>query len=222
MPEKKLNLKIIMAQLKAHADTANVEGMKRFGIAADRAFGVRVPIVRSIARSIGKNHALAIELWDTGIHEAQLLCSMTADIKQVTETQINKWLKGFASWDMVDQFCLNLFWKLPDAHERAIEWAARKEEFVKRTGFSLMAVLAVHDKKAPDAAFEKFLPIIKQASTDDRNFVKKAVNWALRQIGKRNGVLCKKALGCSREILAIDSRAARWIATDAIRELEPR
>lgn len=193
--------------------------MARFGIKADRAFGVSVPALRALARSIGKDHTLAQELWDTGIHEARELATMIADPREVTEELMERWVKDIDSWDVCDHCCGNLWGKTPFAYRKARDWSNRPEEFVKRAAFSLMAALAVHDKAASDGAFIKFLPIIKRESTDERNFVKKAVNWALRQIGKRNRNLNRKAIQTAREIQKLESRPARWIAADALREL---
>lgn len=173
-----------------------------------------------MAKKIRKNHELAQKLWASKIHEARLLVGFIDDPKQVTEKQMESWVNDFDSWDVCDQVCMNLFDKNPLAYSKAVEWAGRKEEFIKRAGFALMAVLAFHDKKASDKEFEKFFPIITKGSTDERNFVKKAVNWALRQIGKRSLYLNKKAVAAAKEIQKIESKSARWIAADAIRELE--
>jgi 3-methyladenine DNA glycosylase AlkD len=217
-----MNQKEAITELKKHANPKNVEGMSRFGISSKNTLGVPVPILRALAKKIGKNHQLAQQLWDSEIHEARILASMIDNPKEVTERQMDKWIKDFDSWDICDQTCMNLFDKTPNAHEKATEWAGRKPEYEKRAGFALMACLAVHDKKAEDKKFEKFFTAIKKQSTDDRNFVKKAVNWALRQIGKRNESLKKKAIQTAREIQKIESKAAKWIAADALRELKKR
>jgi 3-methyladenine DNA glycosylase AlkD len=193
--------------------------MARYGINPATAYGVSVPNLRKIASKNKRNHALADELWQSGIHEARILASMIDDPRQVTEDQMERWVADFNSWDVCDQCCNNLFRKLDWAHEKAVEWTLREEEFVKRAGFVLMACLAVHDKKTSDEAFVSYLQIIKRESTDNRNFVKKAVNWALRQIGKRSLHLNAVALSSAREIQEQDSRPAKWIAADAIREL---
>jgi len=196
-----------------------VEGMARFGINPENAYGVSVPNLRMMAKEIGRNHVLAQQLWSSGIHEARILASMIDVPEKVTEKQMETWVKDFASWDVCDQCCSNLFDKTEFAYQKAVEWSKRNEEFVKRAGFVLMATLSVHDKKANDTEFLKFLPIIERESVDDRNFVKKAVNWALRQIGKRNVDLHKKAIKAAREIQRLDSKSAQWIAADALREL---
>ncbi len=209
----------ILKQLKSLRNPRNVAGMARFGINPHSTLGVSIPTLRGIARQAGKDHRLAQELWRSGIHEARILAAMVDDPSQVTDAQMERWVKDFDSWDVCDQVCSNLFDQTAFAHRKAAQWSRRDEEFVKRAGFALMAALAVHDKAASDAAFRKFLPLIRRAATDERNFVKKAVNWALRQIGKRNAALNRAAIATAREIQQIDSRAARWIAADALREL---
>jgi len=201
------------------ADPKNVEGMGRFGIPTLNLLGISVPVLRRLAREVGRDHDLAGKLWESGIHEAQILAPMVDEPARVTEGQMGRWARAMDSWAVCDGCCLNLFAETPFAHRKAYEWSKHKEEFVKRAGFALMAVLAVHDKEAPDARFRKFLPAIKRESADERNFVKKAVNWALRQIGKRNPRLNRAAIRTSREIRQIDSSSARWIAADALREL---
>ena len=193
--------------------------MAKFGINTKKAYGISLYVIRSMAKEIGKNHELAQRLWSSGIHEARILAGMVDDPKQVTKNQMERWVKDFDSWDVCDQVCSNLFDKTPFAYKKVFEWSKRNEEFVKRAGFVLMACLSVHDKKADDKQFEQFFPIIKREANDDRNFVKKAVNWALRQIGKRNLNLNKKAIETAENIKKMDSKAARWIASDAIREL---
>lgn len=218
-----MNLREIVKLLKSHASPENVAGMARFGINPHNTYGVSMPFLRTLGKKIGKDHALAQELWASGIHEARILASLIDDKKIVTEAQMERWAKDFDSWDVVDQSCSNLFRYTPFAYTKAVKWSRRKEEYVKRAGFVLMAGLAVADKKADDKEFLKFLPLIKKQSTDERNFVKKAVNWALRQIGKRNLALNKAAIKTAKEIQTIDSKTAQWIAADALRELmQPR
>lgn len=209
----------IMRRLKSLSDPSAVAGMKRFGISADNTYGISIPNLRKISKEVGRDHQLAEQLWVSGIHEARILACMIDDARMVTEGQMEGWAKGFDSWDVCDQCCGNLFDKTKFAYQKAKEWSTRKEEFVKRAGFVLMAELAVHGKKTADEEFLNFLPIIKRESVDDRNFVKKAVNWALRQIGKRNKNLNAKAIETAKEILKIDSRSSKWIAFDAVREL---
>ncbi len=210
----------IVKALKNQYNSRNVEGMARFGINPKNAFGISMPFIRNLAKKIGKDHGLALELWKTEIHEARILAGLIDDPKQLTEKQMEQWVKDFDSWDICDQACLNLFDKSPAAFKKALEWSKRKEEFVKRAGFALMAVLAVHNKEAADKEFYKFFSAIKQEAKDERNFVRKAVNWALRQIGKRNKALQKKAISVAKQIEKIDSKTARWIAKDALRELQ--
>lgn len=209
----------ILKRLKAQANPANVEGMARYGINPHNTLGVSMPVLRAIARETRRNHSLALELWDSGIHEARILAALVADPEQVDEEQMEGWVHDFDSWDVCDQVCSNLFDKTPFAYRKAVEWAGRQPEFVKRAGFVLMAALAVHDKKAADQAFEVFFPIILREATDERNFVKKAVNWALRGIGKRNRTLNAQAIEFAQQISQLDSGVARWIGRDALREL---
>jgi 3-methyladenine DNA glycosylase AlkD len=211
--------KKITGQLKKLANARNVEGMARFGITARNTLGVNIPVLRKIARAHRNDHNLALQLWKTDIHEARLLAGFIDDPALVTEKQIEAWVRDFDSWDICDMVCGNLFDKTPFAYAKAEVWPDRDEEYVKRAGFVMMAVLSVHDKKAPDSVFMKFLHVIKREARDERNFVKKAVNWALRQIGKRNLRLNRMAVKAAKDIKKIDSRSARWIASDAIREL---
>ena len=197
-----------------------VEGMARFGIKSTSSFGVSVPKLRILAREVGHDHLLALRLWETGLHDARLLATMVDDPRQVTLDQMDKWVRDFDSWDVVDGSCGNLFDKTPFAVAKASEWCKREEEFVKRAGFVMMAELAVHDKEANDKVFLDFLPLIIGGASDKRNFVKKAVNWALRQIGKRNLRLNKAAVSTALKIQKMESGAAKWVASDALRELK--
>ena len=209
----------VFKKLKSLANPKNVAGMARFGINPKNTLGISIPHLRKLAKELGKDHQLAQQLWDSGIHEAMILAGMVDDPKLVTKKQMDLWTSDFDSWDVCDQVCMNLFDKTPLAFQKAKEWAMRDKEFEKRAGFALMACLAWHDKEAGDVRFAQFFPLIKQAASDERNFVKKAVNWALRQIGKRNRNLNKMAIGTAKEILKMDSKIAKWIASDAIREL---
>jgi len=210
----------ILNKLKAEARADQVEGMAKYGMVAERRLGVSVPDMRKIAKEFGKDHKLALELWKTGIPEARILAAMIDKPDALTEKQMESWVKDINSWDVCDQVCMNLFEKTPLAWKKILDWSERKEEFVKRAAFALIACLAWHDKETGDEEFIKLLPIIKRGSTDERNYVKKAVNWALRNIGKRNPNLNTAAINAAREIQRIDSKAARWIASNAIRELE--
>ena len=209
----------IIEKLKSLSDPEAVKGMARFGINPESTYGVSIPNLRKMAKEAGKDHALARQLWTSGIHEARILASMIDAPKVVAEEQMEAWVKDFDSWDVCDQVCMNLFEKVPLAWKKITGWSGQEEEFVKRTAFALMACLAWHDKKAVDEKFIELLPVIIKGSTDERNFVRKAVNWALRNIGKRNLSLNKAAINAAKEIQRIDSKAARWIASDAIREL---
>lgn len=209
----------IIKRLKKQANAKNKAGMVRFGINPNNTLGIAVPILREMAKEIGKDHDLALRLWRSGIHEARLLAIFIDEVAKVSEQQMDSWVKDIDSWDICDQACGNLFDKTPWAYQKAFQYVKNQEEFIKRTGFVLMATLSIHDRITKDKEFEKFFPLIKKHSLDERNFVKKAVNWALRQIGKRNIALNKKAIKLGREIQKIDSQSARWIANDAIREL---
>ena len=209
----------ILDKLKTRADPKAVEGVARFGINPQNTYGVSIPNLRKIARETGINHALAQELWASGIHEARILASMIDDPGMATEEQLESWVEDFDSWDVCDQCCMNFFQKTRFAYRKSVEWSERDKEFVKRAGFAMMACLAVSDKKAGDDLFDTFFPIIKREAFDNRNYVKKVINWALRQIGKRNIDLNKKAILIAGEIQKMDSRSAKWIASDAIREL---
>lgn len=210
----------LVEHLKKKGTQRNKDGMARFGINVQNACGVSVTELRRLARNIGPHHALSADLWKSGVHEARILAGIIGDPMRVTERQMEEWVSEFDSWDLCDQVCSNLFDKTPFAHKKAMEWSSRKEEYVKRAGFVLMACLAVHDKRSGKGAFEKFFPVIIRECTDDRNFVKKAVNWALRQIGKRSMTLNREALEVCGKIAAIDSPAAKWIASNAKWELE--
>lgn len=193
--------------------------MAYFGVYVEKAHGISTPELHRLAKKIGKNYELSNQLWESGIHEAKCLAAMIGEPAKVTATQMERWARGFNSWDVVDGACCYLFAYSPLAWKKAFSWSRREEEFVKRAAFSLMAYLAYKDKAAPDEKFVRLLAVIKRKSSDDRNFVKKAVNWALRNIGKRNRALNRAAIRTAREIRGIDSPAARWIAADAIREL---
>ena len=209
----------VLRRLRALENPTDREGMARFGINPDHALGIGVTMLRAIAKETGRNHDLALELWASGIHEARILATIVDDPKLVSKDQMQSWVEDLDSWDLCDQTCMNLFWQADGGVEMALEWAERDEEFVKRAAFALMARFATKSAKAPDEVLESFLPIIEQAADDDRNFVRKAVNWALRGIGKRNAHLNEQAIACAGRIRARDTKSARWIANDALREL---
>jgi len=210
----------IIEELQSLANPANVAGMARFGIKADNTLGISMPILRSMAKPYRKEHILAIELWDSGIHEARILASLIDDPKQVTPEQMEQWTSEFDSWDVCDQVCSNLWEKTPYAFEKAIEWSIQQAEFVKRAGFVLMARSVVGGKTPNPAQITIIFNEIAHGATDKRNFVKKAVNWALRQIGKSSQELNSRAIAAAERIALIDNSSARWIAADTLRELK--
>lgn len=209
----------VLERLNSLSDPKAVEGMARFGINPKNNLGVSVTTIRKLAKEIGKDHKLAGKLWSTGIRDARMVAALIDEPKLVTEKQMETWVLDFNSWDICDHCCGHLFDKTEFSYQKALDWSKRDEEYVKRAGFALMAWLAVHDKKTEDKEFISFLLVIKRESTDSRNYVKKAINWALRNIGKRNLNLNKKAIKTAKEIKKLDSKSARWIANDAIREL---
>jgi 3-methyladenine DNA glycosylase AlkD len=208
----------ILNRLRSMDNPVNVAGMARFGINPQGTLGISIPALRKMAKEIGKDHLLAGELWESGLHEARILASMVDEPSLVDEQQLERWVKDFDSWDVCDQVC-GMIGKLPVAPQKAMQWSERQEEFVKRAGFALMAELAYYDKTASDELFISFFSPIKREAIDGRNFVKKAVNWALRNIGKRNANLNRLSIQTAREIEKIGSKSARWIAADALREL---
>ncbi len=219
----KMTVTEIIKKLESLGRPENVAGMARFGIVTTKAFGISAPELKGFAREVKKEaedrHALALELWETGIYDARVIAFLIDDPKEATKKQMDAWARGFDNWATVDGTCGYLFCRTPFAYEKAVEWSGKKPEFIKRAGFSLMAYLAVHDKKADDEKLAAFLPVIEKNSDDERNFVKKAVNWALRQIGKRNLSLNKLAIETAERIKLQNTKAARWIAADALREL---
>jgi 3-methyladenine DNA glycosylase AlkD len=209
----------ILTKLKDLSDPQAVEGMARFGIKPEHTFGVSVTNLRRMAKEIGTDHNLAQRLWASGIRDARVLASLSDDPALVTKEQMESWVKDFDSWDVCDGCCANLFRRTRFAYQKASQWSSNEQEFIKRAGFVLMADLAVHDKKAEDDKFEPLFSMVKREATDNRNYVRKAVNWSLRQIGKRNLNLNKMAIETAKEIREIDSKSAKWIAADALREL---
>jgi len=214
----------IMRELRALSDPAKIADLERYAIKTPKAFGIRAPELKAFARELKKlvkdRHATALELWDTGNYDARAIAFLIDDPKKVTTAQMDAWATDFDNWATVDGACGYLFCRTPFAYNKVLEWCDRDEEFVKRAAFSLIAYLAVHDKKAPDEKLAAFLPVIENHSDDDRNFVRKAVNWALRQIGKRNLQLNKLAIQTAERIKQQGSKPARWIAADALRELK--
>ncbi len=214
----------IVVRLKSSSNPKSIKGMAKYGIDPDRALGVRIPVLRELAKELKKTvedrQRLAQKLWERKIRETMIVAGMIAEPKMTTEKQMDEWVEDFYDWEICDQTCMNLFEKTPFAYDKAVQWSYRDEEYVKRAGYVMMARLAVSDKVADDEKFIEFFPDIKRGATDQRHIVKKAVNWAIRQIGKRNLKLNEKAVELSLEIQKIESSAAKWIAADALRELK--
>ncbi|MHC1709273.1 MAG: DNA alkylation repair protein [Methanomassiliicoccales archaeon] len=209
----------VLARLESISDRTRLEGMSRYGISVDDALGVSMPEMRSLAKSLGRDHVLAMDLWRSGVHEARIMTSLLADPRLLTEEQMEEMVGDLGSWDVCDQCCSNLFSRTPMGMRKALEWSGRAEEFQKRAGFATMAALAVHGKKLGDGDMMILLEAVVRESHDDRNYVRKAVNWALRQIGKRNLHLNGMAMEAAEKISSKGDRASRWIASDALREL---
>lgn len=214
-----MNADEVLARLERISDRSRLEGMARYGISVTSALGVSMPQMRALAKSLGKDHSLAMDLWRSGVHEARIMASLLADPAELTEEQMESMVGDLDSWDVCDQCCSNLFSRAPSARRKALEWSARKEEFRKRAGFATMAALAVHDKELSDECFIRFLEAVVRESHDDRNYVRKAVNWALRQIGKRDLYLNGMAIAAAERIMSKGDRSSRWVASDALREL---
>jgi 3-methyladenine DNA glycosylase AlkD len=209
----------VLRSLERMGDPVRRDAMGRYGIDTSRALGISVTELRRLARALGHDHELAAALWASGVHEARILASLVDEPARVSEAQMDAWVADLDSWDVCDAVCGNLFDRIPFALDKAVEWTAREPEFERRAGFALIAWAAVHRKDLPDGAFASLLPLIRERSTDDRNFVKKAVSWALRQIGKRSAGLNTKAIRTAEQIERMDARASRWIAREALREL---
>jgi 3-methyladenine DNA glycosylase AlkD len=210
----------VLRELKKLADPKVRANLSYFGVNVPKAHGISAPVLHKFARHIGRNQAMAEELWSNGIHEARILAALIGEPEKITATQMERWVREFDSWDVVDTACCYLYAAAKPAWDKIHEWSNRRAEFEKRAAFSLAAYLSYKDKTAEDARFERFLPVIERESHDERNFVRKAVNWALRNIGKRNLRLNESAIRCAERIRQQDSRTARWIAADALRELK--
>jgi 3-methyladenine DNA glycosylase AlkD len=220
MKSSKQGYQQILKELRSMASPEGATGMASFGIRPqNEVLGISVPSLRAMAKKIGTDHRLALRLWKSGVHEARVLACLIEDPEEVTEEQMEKWVRGFDSWDLCDLCCGNLFDRTEMAYRKAFEWSLREEEYVRRAGYVMMAALSVHDKAADDDKFLAFLPVVIGGSGDQRNFVKKAVNWALRQIGKRNQHLNRAAIKAGEKIAKMKSSSAKWIASDALREL---
>ena len=209
----------VLDWLAKRGSQRNRYGMARYGIVARKAFGVSMGTMQSLAKRLGRDHALALALWKSGWHEARMLCAFVEDPARVTPAQMDAWAADFDNWAVCDTLCFKLFDRTPHAWRKAAQWSRKKDEFVKRAGFALMASLALHDRTATEDRFRTCFPLIERGAIDDRNFVKKAVNWALRSIGNRSPALYADALALARRLAASDNPAARWIGTDAVRDL---
>ncbi|MEJ6004656.1 DNA alkylation repair protein [Paucibacter sp. AS339] len=217
-----LSLPEVLGLLQAQARPDQLDAMARFGLTGAQRLGLSVPNLRALGKQIGPDHGLALALWDTAIPDAQILASLLAEPARFTSAQMDHWTEGMQAWDVCDQACLNAFRRSPLAWARLPVWAVQPQEFVKRAAFSLLAVMAVHDKQRPDADFIAMLPLIAAAADDERNFVKKSVNWALRQIGKRSALLRPESIALAEKLSLRPEKSARWIAADALRELRPK
>lgn len=219
-PQARWTCRKVLEELRALGEQRNIDGMARFGIVAKNVLGVRKPLMDALARRVGRNHQLALELWRTGVHDARILAGMIDEPELVTARQMEQWVRHFDNWDICDGTCCHLFVFAAPAWEKAVAWTSRRPEFQKRAGFALLAYLAYRDKLALDRRFERVMPLLIREATDGRNFVRKAVNWALRNIGKRNLRLNALAIRTAERMRQMDSSSARWIAADALRELK--
>ena len=214
-----MDTKEVLAWLKRRGTRRTIQGMARYGIVAEHAFGVPMSTLLSLRKKIGKDHAFSLALWESGWYEARLLAALVGDPERVTRRQMNTWAAGFENWADCDTVCFHLFDRTPFAWDKAVQWAASPRELVKRGGFVLMACLALHDKTAPDKHFLVWLPVIENGAGDQRNFVKKGVSWALRAIGRRNLALNEASVAVARRLAQSEEPAARWVGKDALREL---
>ncbi len=216
---RKVDAGAAVAELKRLATKGTRDGMARYGLPSDKAFGVPVGKIQQLAKRLGQSHELAAALWDTGWYEARMLAAFVDEVDRVTPAQMDRWCRDFDNWGIVDTVCFKLFDRTPHAFAKARQWAGRKAEFEKRAGVVLLACLALHDKRAADAPFLRCLPLVERAASDDRNFVKKGVSWALRSIGRRNAALHAAAVKVARRLAASAEAAPRWVGKDALREL---
>ena len=215
-----MNSEQVLEILRANANPEQLAGMARFAIQTDQRLGLSIYDLRRIAKEVPHEHQLALDLWESGIMDARLLASMVDVPEEATEAQLEEWVKDFNSWDICDQVCDNLIMHTAFAWDKVQEWSTREEEFVKRAAYALISCLAWHDKNATDQQFIDLFPLIQAGAIDPRNFVKKAVNWALRNIGKRNMALNQAAIAQANDLLTLGDKTANWIARDALRELQ--
>jgi len=213
------NVDSVVARLKRLGTKKTRDAMARYAIPSDNAFGVSVGKIRDTGKQLGRNHDLAQALWDTGWYEARMLAAFVDDPAQVTPAQMDRWCRDFDNWAIVDTLCFHLFDRTPHAFAKVKAWSNRRNEFEKRAAFALLASLGVHDKSASDESFAKCLPLIERAATDDRNFVKKGVSWALRVIGRRSKDLNRAAVALSERLCVSEKPSARWVGRDALKEL---
>jgi 3-methyladenine DNA glycosylase AlkD len=213
------NVQTVLAELERLGTKEGRDGMARYAIVAPKMFGVSMTQMKAIAKPFGRDHELAAALWETGWYEARTITAFIDEPARVTPTQMDRWANDFDNWAICDSICFHLFDRTPHAYTKIEQWSTRRGEFQKRAAFALLASVALHDKKAPDANFVACLPLIEAAATDERNFVKKGVIWALRGVGGRNKTLNAKALAVAKRLAASDDRTARSIGKEVIREL---
>ncbi|MEO8677795.1 MAG: DNA alkylation repair protein [Vicinamibacterales bacterium] len=214
-----MNPAAVLTWLRRRGSRRNIEGMARFGIISPKAFGVSMATMRPLVKRLGRDHDLAAALWSSGWHEARILASFIDEPARVTPAQMDRWARDFNNWAVCDSVCLHLFTRTPHAWKKVAQWSGRNSEFIKRAAFALIAGLTVHDRTAADVRFVRLLPIIERGAADDRNYVRKAVSWALRQIGKRNIVLNGAAVVVAQRLARAPDASSRWVGKDALREL---
>ncbi len=212
-------VKSVLASLRAQATKATLDGMARYALPSDHAFGVAMKDIKALGKQLGHDHDLALALWDTGWYEARILTAFVADPTKLTAAQMDRWCKDFDNWAFCDTLSFHLFDRTPHAWAKVAQWSAKKGEFQKRTAFALLWSLTLHDRNAQNEPFIEGLALIEGAAADDRNFVKKAVSMALRAIGKRNRALATAAVACATRLVAAAAPSAQWIGKDALREL---
>lgn len=215
----KTDVTAAVARLKRLADRKTLSGMARYGLPPDKAFGVPVGKIQTLAKELGRSHALALALWETGWYEARMLAAYVDEPERVTPQQMDRWCAEFDNWGLVDTVCFVLFDRSPQAWSKVAPWSRRSDEFGKRAGFVLLACLAAHDKQAEDKAFAKCLPLVERGAQDERNFVKKGVSWALRMVGRRSHGLNAEAVAVARRLAASESKSAQWVGRVALKEL---
>lgn len=215
-----MTLDQVLQRLEKEANASQAKSIERWGISAEKAYGIKLPVLRKLAKEIGKDTRLAKQLWNEGHHEGKLLAGLVADPREVSLELMDKWVSEIYSWDVCDQLCINLLVKLDDRWSLPERWAHHESEYIRRAGLVMIVSLRIHDKKAKDEDFEAFFPLLKQYATDERNFVKKAVNWAIRELGKRSIDHHPAMIALCHELLEMDSKSAKWSARDALRELE--